>query len=450
MPKFFLEKRKSNSFSAKLADPSYYEFSIDRLHSKFSSGNPQQLYEEDLEGVAFAQIYFDKKKIAKILARDVSCHRYNFSPAEARTLLIGKKQRRIFGFSIFDRIVHYAVFKMVSEDAKNYFPSQVYSYIKGRSRADAIKSFVLYLNEHVKQNTNPNRRGIYVYRFDIKSYGESIPVCPSSVLWKELDHYIKSKFSEPLTSNEWILIQKIVRPIIKDSESGEYENLVGIADGAPITSILLNVYVAELDKYIASIKGGIFARYGDDILFAHSDKNIFMEAVNEIKAILNKLKLKQNVQKTKIVFFNKAGRSVDNIQGSTVVEYLGMQIHFDGTIALKTDKIIDLMKELKHKMLSTANMLSFDSLDKKGILVCKVINELLNPGNNLSDHHVISLLNIVNHRGQLNDVDYRIARLVLYVLTGDASVKKFRTIHYKKRGLISLEYVRNKKNVMKK
>lgn len=438
----------AKSFSNKLADPSYYEAAIDKLHSKFSAGAQHMLYEMQEDGYAFTQVYYDKKKIAKILARDIGKGEYEFSPAVVKEIQIGNKLRKIYSFTLFDRIVHLAVFAMLADDAQKLFPLQVYSYVKGKSRADAVQAFMQFVRKHCEANTIPSRRGLYVYRFDIKSYGESIPVTQSSQLWDELGALFKQIYGALPTAQEQGMLTALIRPQVVGDDGALYENILGITDGASITSLLLNLYVSSIDKYVAGIKGGFYARYGDDILFAHKDRDIFIETVGNIDVKLAGLGLTKNNSKTKLIFYNAAGRAQEGFTGSTAVEYLGMQMHFNGTAALKNEKIVEFMRDMRQRVRITVSQLHGRPLDDMGKMLCQVINNALDPKHPLANKYAVMLLSIVNDRGQLNDVDYRIARLVLQMLTGDSSVKKFRTIPYKKMreewNLVSLEYNRNR------
>src|SRR5262249_37171251 len=147
--------------------------------------------------------------------------------------------------------------------------------------------------------------------------------------------------------------------------------------GAPITSLLYNLYALQLDEYMGDIRGGFYARYGDDFLFAHEKTDVFQEAIEESDRILTRLLLKKNLAKTKCIFFNAAGRSQNGFVGSTVIEYLGMQLHFDGTAALKKQKVAEVLQDLKARLRVTIKQLRNRSLDEQGKFSCEVINKAL-------------------------------------------------------------------------
>ncbi|MFW0777248.1 MAG: reverse transcriptase domain-containing protein [Rickettsiales bacterium] len=441
-------KRESACFSKKLSDASYYEAAIEKLHAKFSSDYPKMLYEIQDEGHSFAQIFYDRRKIARILAKEVGGHVYQFSPANVREKQVDGKPRLIYSFTLFDRIVHTAVFSMLAEDMQHCFSDHVYSYRAGRNRTHAIQSFMRFMRTHREQYTEPKNRGVYVYRFDIKSYGETIPLSPGSTVWAEFYEVFKQAYGVMPTQKEKMLIHSLIHPEVYSDDGGVYENIMGIVIGAPISALLLNLYVGALDRSLAAIKGSFYARYGDDIIFVHRDIETFANTIGYIKQQLNKLGLSINQEKSRSVFFNAAGREKGGIKGSTAIKYLGMQMQFNGTMALKAEKVEDFMRDLRKRVSRMSAQLQDRSLDERGKLVCSLINKMLEPRQSLASPYADLLQSVVNDRGQLKDVDYRIARLVLKTITGDASVKQFRKIPYKKMReewkLISLEYQRNR------
>lgn len=439
--------KRVSRFSAKLKDYKYYESAIERLHAKFSKEMPFKLYELQPEGFSFTNLFDDRKKVSKLLARDVSKGQYVFSPVHRQEIIRERKKRIIYRGTLMDRIIHLAVFAMLAEDMQQLFPPEVYSYRKGRDRTDAVESFLRYVRTHKTHHKTPKTRGLYVYRFDIKSYGESIPVDSTSPLWQMLRDFFEHSYGAQPQPLEWNLLVSMIRPqVIRNDREPSY-NLIGIPDGAPITSLLLNLYVSPLDHYLRKIRNGVYARYGDDILFAHDDLKTFQQTVEVIDSILTTLSLRKNTVKTKAVFFNAAGREKDGVKGSNVVEYLGMQLHFDGTAALIAEKQRDVLSDIQERLKLTASQIKTHPLEERGRLLCDVVNQALNPGNAFVNPYAMALRKLVNHRGQLKDIDYQIARLVVKVLTGDSSVKQFRNIPIKKLRtdwhLVSLEYIRN-------
>lgn len=418
-------------FGKKLATADYYLATIERLHQKFASTLQGKLYKQELEGFNFAQVYHDRKKLSKILAKEVSAGHYGFSPAKLGSVVVDGKRRPIFIYSLMDRIVHGAVFAMLVEDMHSFVPKDVYSYVKGKGRHDAVNGFMDYVRAHRQRYRSPKSRGFFVYRSDIKSYGESIPVAPDSPLWSLLDELFLKAYGVPPTAMQKKLLHDLIHPIMLDEGGGEYMLLRGIPDGAPISALLLNLYVLSLDQYLAGINGGFYARFGDDFLFAHERLIPFTEATQHIVVLLERLKLRGNAKKTHAVFFNGAGRDKDDMPGATQVEYLGMRLQFSGTASLKREKIEKMMRDLNARLRGSVSIMRNELSIELGKTLCTVINNALEPRHSLAHPYAEFLRFVVNDRDQLKQIDYRIARLILKHLTGDPSVKKFRVVSYR-------------------
>jgi len=445
-----LYSRQANlrtTFEEKLLNSSYYLAAIERLHIKFSTSHRSIYYEEEKEGYSFSHIYNDRKKIAKILAKDVSKKRYHFSPATLVNIITDGKRRTIFSYTLIDRIVHGALHTMLAEDLAALVSTSVYSYVKGKSRYNAISDLLTYTKQHRLRHRKPQDRGMYVYRSDIKSYGESIPVLPSSPLWQQLNCVFQIAYGAPMSLANYDLLTALIRPSIANKDGSLYEFLFGIPDGAPVSSLLLNLYVVDLDKVLANIEGGFYARYGDDFIFAHENHDVFIRVTDAIPALLSGLQLSANAKKTQRFFYNGAGRHSNALKGSSLVNYLGMVIDFNGATWLKKEKIELMMRDLALRMKASSVALKHKTIDDQGKLLCAIVNNFFDTKEPFSHPYANFFRFVVNDRTQLKQMDYRVARLVLKYLTNDTSVKKFRQISYRKMRqewkLVSLVRARN-------
>jgi len=431
----------------KLGETSYYLDSIENLHKKFSSLSAALLHTQQPEGFTFAQAYMDRAKLSAVIAKSIAKGEYTFTPATLNTIAAGGKMRKVYSFRIIDRIVHGAIYRMIAEDLNRFVSPHVYSYVKGRGKQHAIKAFADFLRRHRKLRRRPQDRGLYVLRCDIKSYGESIPVHVGSALWGQLASVFAGAYGRPADTQESQLLAELIRPVLKSDEGTFYNRLYGIPDGAPISSLLLNLYVAPLDEALSSVSGGFYARYGDDIIFAHPDIRVFQESAAHFDKVLAGLELIRNEKKTKQFFFNGAGRPGGDIKGTTHIEYLGVKLAFDGTAMLKTDKIRDLYKDLTIRAKATASAMAGRSVDERGQALCDMLNGVFDPQSMMAHPSAQLMSGIINDRKQLKQIDYWLARLVLHFTLGDASVKAFRKVPYQKIRnewkLQSLEYARN-------
>ena len=86
-------------------------------------------------------------------------------------------------------------------------------------------------------------------------------------------------------------------------------------------------------------------------------------------------------------------------------------------------------------------------MEERGRLLCGVVSETLDSSSPFATRHAALLRRVVNDRGQLRHLDYLLARLVLRALTGEADVKAFRVVPYRRLRqewhLVSLVAARN-------
>lgn len=433
----------SPEFLNKTAKPVYYRRAIESLHRAMAfqyGGSPQSIL---ADGFSFAQAYFGRRQLSSALAVAVAGGTYQFAPAVLKSIYIDGKQRVIYSFTLLDRIVQKAVYRILAEAIQPRVSKQVYSYMPGRGRAQAVQDFTHFLKAHRRFHDDPRRRGLYVLRCDIKSYGESIPVAPHSSLWKELAHHFGRNFSEA----EYLLLSQLIRPTIRHTDGSEYCPVIGIPDGAPISALLLNCYMQPLDHALASIGGGFYARYGDDMLFAHPERDGILRAEAAFASALEQLQLKRNDSKYRCFFYNGAARPIDSLPGSQMVDFLGLQIDFSGAVSLKQDKLRMLRDNLAMRARATVRATYAAPLEERGRILCHMLNEALSPESSSAHPYAMFLRQAVNDRAQLHQLDYWLARLVLRMLAGDGSVKQFRRIPYrhmrKHWQLRSLVYARN-------
>ncbi len=423
------------------AEAGYYRAAIADLHHKFSTQFQTSLHQTQPEGYSFTQAFFDQRRLSRILAKAVAGSAYRFSPAALRTILLDK-QRVVFRFSLMDRIVHGAVYRMLAEHVLPQLPRTLYAYVKGRNRLQAMQDFAAFARRHRAVYADPKARGLYVLRCDIRAYGESIPVAPCSPLWAQLDALCAP------APEERVLLEQLIRPVIMHPDGGEYQLLRGIPDGAPISALLLNLYALPLDRLLGETEGGFYARYGDDILFAHPDAQRFKNAVAAVDDVLAALSLTRNAQKTKTLFFNGAGRDAGGFAGTTRIDYLGCSMDFRGAISLKQDKLKLLMRDLSTRAHASAKAMQTLPFEERGKALCRLLSNAIDP-HAPHAHPYAGLLNyLVNDRAQLKRLDYWLARLVLRVMLHDSSVKGFRRIPYRtiraRWRLRSLTYARNR------
>lgn len=435
------------TFHERLAVPYYYEQAIVRLHRKFHQSNTNKIYTPTKEGYNLMQAFLDRKRMSVALAHDVSKGLHVFSPAHINHIVTTDKVRKVFSFTLTDQIINTAIYLMLAPEMQAYISPFVHSYIKQRGRNTAIDAFMKYLRKHRASHPDIKTRGVFVLRSDIKAYGESIPVDPNSPIWGMLESWFKARFGSPPNTLERNILISIIRPQIEDGENNAYENCIGIPDGAPISALLLNLYAKPLDDALSSIEGGIYLRFGDDFLFAHTDSEQLHEATLVMRQTLQSLNLLCNEKKTRQFYLNGAARSKDGIKGTSFIEFLGCQLHFKGTVALKDEKIKLFLQDIRARIVATLGATKGNSLEARGKMVSDIINQATKPHTIFANPQSAALMRVVSDRGQLRTLDKHIARMFIFELTKNPSIKQFRKFPYRmlrdQWRLKSLEYERN-------
>ena len=437
---------KKSGMAASLAERGRYEDEIEQLHIKYSQRGRIESLEQ--AGLSFNSISINRRKVAKILAKTVSRGEYRFAAAEPRTISVGGKRRVIYWFRTTDRIVHGVVAKALAEEVAKVLSPRVYSYRKGTDWLEGVGDFAAYLRRHQRERPRVKDRGLYVLRYDIRAYTDTIPVGDGSPLWPLLRRAVGGP--ENCGPAVWALLQAVVRPVIEPAAGAAHSQRLGIPTGSPITAVLYNLCTVPLDEELDGVDGAFYARYSDDLLFAHPDPGAVRRADERIRAILRGLGLGLNEDKAAVFYFTGAGMASDSwpaATGTTAVGFLGCRVFFDGTVGLKEGKQRKFLRELEQRVKQAVAGRGGRPLDERGQMACAALNSALVPDSPLAQKYSRFLLRASTDRRQLRQLDYLIARLVLKAVTGSPSSKAFRQVSYRKIrrgwGLNSLYHRRN-------
>ena len=412
------------------------------------------MYHLKQDEVSLASLVSNESKFSKAMAATVVKENYQLRYAELKTVTINNKERELFSFQLTDYILHGVVADLILEIMQPHFSPRLYSYLKGKNWWHAVRDFTDFIRAYRKQISDKRQRGLYVLRRDIKSYTDTIPVGDRSPVWKQLQELFDlTSIADKQTKKLWHLVQKILRPEVITDKGNLFTKLEGVPTGSPISTTLFNLYLHPLDKILDQIPGAFYARYSDDLLFAHPDYEVLTFAKTKMDEILNQLCLETNPEKEKNLYFNQAGRASQKhpeVKSTNTISFLGCNIYFDGTVSLKDKKISQLLSDLHSRTKTTIKNSEWESYDetRKGRLICKVINAALDPNSLFPDKYANFLRKIITSRPQLKHMDYLIAKLVLESVTGTKSARSFQKITYKtireKWGLISLYHARNR------
>jgi hypothetical protein len=230
----------------------------------------------------------------------------------------------------------------------------------------------------------------------------------------------------------------------------------GVPTGSPLQPLACNLYLTPLDALCDSVEDGFYARYGDDVLFAHPDAARACATAERIDACIAELGLQANPGKSSAFFFTAPGcpSPLPAFAPARSLDYLGMRVDFQGAFGLKRDKLRALLDDLDGRLSRSAALLPRRDRDLRGDTLgpalraqtlAAVVRAALDRDHPLAHSSALLLAERVDDRGQLRDLDYKLARLLARHLTADASPRAFRRYpprRLRELGLFSLEHQR--------
>jgi hypothetical protein len=421
---------------ASLTDHRRYRRQLDKLHQKYLS--TRYLYELEQDEVSLASMTLNQATVAKLIAKTVGRGEYRLQPARIRTITANGKTRLVFAYRLTDLLIHGVVSEIVEEAMTPALSPRLCSYRKGLSWWKPIADFAAYVRDHGTRGCDPRARGLYVLRRDIESYTDTIPVGKASPVWRMLRTVLfPSDSPEACSPADWRLLETVIRPEAFVTEDALFTQYRGVPTGQPISCVLFNLYLTELDRALDRVPGAFYTRYCDDILFAHPDPAVVEGADARLRACLAPLQLTLNEQKSRTLYLTVAGRqSADWLgsRGTTFVPFLGCRISAQGTVSLSHEKRRRLLADLQARALRTAWACTraMRSRTATGRTVCAVINRALDSRIAFSQQRSAVLLRkAVTDRTDLKQLDYWIARIVLRAVTGERSPRAFRAVPYR-------------------
>ena len=152
-----------------------------------------------------------------------------------------------------------------------------------------------------------------------------------------------------------------------------FQSLVGVRQGDVLSPNLFKIFINDLPKYLLSSQDPVYLNnkridclmYADDVILLSSSAIGLQQKLNLLQAFCEDWCLSINIEKTKVLIFNKAGRLVNNhsfvilgneVSCTTSYKYLGVLFSASGTFtpAKKQlyDKAVKALYSLKRNILS--------------------------------------------------------------------------------------------------
>jgi len=206
-----------------------------------------------------------------------------FRPNPARRVEIlkedGIKKRKLGIPTTVDRVIQQAIAQILSPMYEVQFSDSSYGFRPNRSAHQAIRKCQQYIQEGYN----------YAVDMDLEKYFDTIN---HSKLIEILSKIIKD-------GRVISLIHKYLRAGVVIGGTFE-ETIEGVMQGGPLSPLLGNVMLNELDKVLEA-RCHRFARYADDLMIYCKSKRSAMRIMdNTVSFVEEKLFLKVNREKTKV------------------------------------------------------------------------------------------------------------------------------------------------------
>ncbi len=351
-------------------------------------------------GVTLTSFMRSYEELLSIALGSVRTGGYSPTPA-VLTTLIADKPRPYLRVAWLDRWLMTHLGRLYARYAEHQLSDRVFSYRKCRGQHDAVNEFSSFLHGRPRCN---------VFRTDIASFGENLS-----------HEFCEGDFVA--VANPSGCLEKLFRTFARFPffDSGRPASFVrGLPMGSHLQLVAENLYLRDLDVTLGAIPEGFYARYGDDLLFAHDSQLIVEDVARTVKDFLGARELSMNGSKTfKSVLSGTPSAPLlshqnESLLSEATVQYLGKTISWEGRVLLprmKMRAVTQFFGSHLRRILRGAS-LPVGVLDRLQFL-CSQLQQLLEGVSLLECEPVRGYLREMRDDRQLRELDRQLSELVV-------------------------------------
>ena len=242
-------------------------------------------------------------------------------------------------------------------EKNSLFPGSQIGFRKNYRTVDHILTLKTLIDKYVNKKSKHTKDFLYVCFVDLSSAFDTI--WRAGLFHKMSNLGIGGIYIKMLKN----IYEKVYFRIkINGMLSNSFESNVGVKQGYVMSPTLFNIYLSDIcnifndDCAPVSLKNSKLncLLYADDMVLISQNAFGLQECLNKISCYFDKWKLKPNINKTKILIFNKSGKKIKRYKfiynGRTIeiaesYQYLGLVFRNNGNF----NKAINILREKGRK-----------------------------------------------------------------------------------------------------